>query len=412
MLDGEVSGNQALSGDAAVVQQMDAADLALERTVEQALDGTEAPAPQSGAAADEPAAPAQRAPAGQPRDGQGRFAEKPPSAAPPVESAAPAPEAQSEPTADAEELSPGEQELESGEADPDENYSEASYRYDGKDEVIPGSAVGENGAFIPTEQFQQIQELIALGRSAREGSIRQQLRSHGHEAQRWETQVKAALASSDHVINAINEMVEAEIRGDAEKGIAKWLEDITRNWPILKEQAKSKRVELELAQERSQRESYEQEQERSRREPQIRGVIESQVTHFGQLSGLDADARKTLVERLNSPRFRDQVVHQAKEDDPRNGIRRGEWVVEYGVIEDEVKFFAQAGGGQKTVQRAQQLQQENARRQGQPSKAPPVATARRGPAPTAAKLPDLTGKSAEEVDAILWDKGGYKALTP
>lgn len=408
MLDGEIGGSQALS-EAAAVQQMDAADLALERTVESALDGTEAPAPQSGAAADEPAAPAERALAGQPRDGQGRFAEKPPSAAPPAESPAPAPEAQGEPTADA--AAPA------GEEPPEpetatEEYSEASYRYDGKDEVIPGSAVGENGAFIPTEQFQQIQELIALGRSAREGSIRQQLRSHGHEAQRWETQVKAALASSDHVIQAIDQMVEAEIRGDAEKGIAKWLEDITRNWPILKEQAKSKRVELELAQERSQRESYEQEQERTRREPQIRGVIESQVTHFGQQSGLDVDARKTLVERLNSPRFRDQVVHQAKEDDPRNGIRRGEWVVEYGVIEDEVRFFAQAGGGQKTVQRAQQLQQENARRQGQPSKAPPVATARRGPAPTAAKLPDLTGKSAEEVDAILWDKGGYKALTP
>lgn len=408
MLDGEGSENQALTDNAGALQQMDAADRALEQTVEHALSGSEAPAEPSGAAADKPAAPAESAPAAQPRDPRGRFSEKPPSAAPPSsETPAPAPEAQDEPTADAE-APAGEQPPEPETAAQD--YTEATYQYNGQEVAIPGSAVGENGAFIPTEQFTAVQELLALGRSAREGSIRQQLRTAGHDAARVKTQIDAAFASRDQVFSAIDAMVEAELKGDTERGFTNWLQDLAQNWRILKAESKAKGVEAELAEERRQRETFQQEREREEREPQIRGVIEGQVAHFAQLEGLDPEARKTLIERLSSPRFRDQIVHQAREDDPRNGIQRGQWVVEYGVIEDEVKFFAKAGGGRTSAQRVQQLQQDNARRQGQPSNAPPVATARKGPAPSAGRLPDLTGKSAEEVDELIWDKGGYKQL--
>lgn len=387
-------------GEDTVPAETAAADAAFDKTVDAALSG-EAPTEAASAPAAEPAAPAETAPVAQPRDEQGRFSAKPPAAEPAPEAQAPAeaPEARTEPTEEAGAEPKPDAEAEAA----PRSYPEAAYRYDGADVAIPGSAVGEDGAFIPTAQWPDVQRYLAAGRSALEGSIRQRLGEAGEDRARSQKQVEAALAARDHIFAAIDEMVEKETFGD-------FLQDLAANWRVLKAEAVSKSKDLELAEERRQRETREQEAARQQREPQMRRAVEQYVAHFGQPAGLDAEAQRQLAERLNGPRFRQLIFTQAADDNPVDGTKKGDWLVDYGVIEDEVQFFVRAGGGRKpAADRVKELERENARRMGKPSPAPPTAGARRGPAPApAVKIPDF--KSAEEADEAIWDKDGYKNL--
>lgn len=374
----------------------EAADASFDQALDQALS-TEAPATGAPAPAVEPAAAPEKAPAAAPRDGQGRFTAKPAAdELAPVTEPAKAPETTAEPTAEAE-AQPEVEAEPTAEAAP-----ELTYRYESDEVGIPGSAVGADGGFIPTQQLPEVLELVALGRSAREGTIRQRLSEAGEQVSRQKQFTEAARAEALHVISAIDEMIEKGTFGD-------WLQNQAENWAILKADARVKSKEAESAALQEKLTAFEKQEERTRLEPQIRSALENVIGHYGQKHGLNPEAMQRLFERLNSPRFRNQIVVQAQADDPVRGIKRGEWMVEYGIVEDEVQWFAKNGGSKAPADRAAQLQAENERRTGKPSTAPPVATAKRGPAP-AAKPAIPAFKSAEEADEEIFDKGGYAKL--
>ena len=392
MLDGE--GNVDQLAEPVANDATAAADANLDQAIDGAL--SEAPAERPSAPA-KPTAPAAKPPAAQPRDTQGRFTEQPAAEEPaPLEESAPAP-VPDEPAAEAE----GQPAADDAEAEPEaETYPEISYRADGQEISIPGSAVGEEGDFIPATHRAEVRDLLALGRSAREGTIRQRLREGGEEAARLRTQIDSALQARDHIFATIEEMVE---KGTFEE----WLQDVQANWRVLKAEAIAKGKDLELAEERKQRETFEQTRERERREPQIKTALEKVVVHYGQAAKLTDAAMRQVFDRLNTPRFRDLVVVQAKEDDPRTGVKKGEWLLDYGVVQDEIEWFLKSGGGtvQHAADRVQQLAADNARRTGQPTKAPPVAPAKGAPPAGKVKIPDY--KSAQEADEDIFDKGGY-----
>src|SRR5689334_7170952 len=99
--------------------------------------------------AEEPAAE----PEGQARDEQGRFTAETP---------------KDEPEASAEEQASPETPVEPTEAATDEEAVEEPddpvvYRADNQEFAIPGSAVGEDGWFIPTASIPEVQQLLAAG---------------------------------------------------------------------------------------------------------------------------------------------------------------------------------------------------------------------------------------------------------
>lgn len=370
----------------------EAADAAFDSVLETALSPG---APATTTPTPAPAAVTEPAPAAAGRDDLGRFTAKP--AADELAPAAPT-EPANAPDAPAELTAPPE-------AQPDasaEKAPELTYRYESDEVGIPGSAVGEDGGFIPSAALPEVQELIALGRSAREGTIRQRLSESGEALSRQTKLTEAARAEAAHVLSAIDQMIEQGTFGD-------WLENQSQNWQVLKAEAKAKGIELQLAEERKARETYEQQVERTRLEPQIKSALERTIAHFGQQKGLSPQAMRGLFERLNTPRFRGQIVTQATQDDPVRGVTRGEWLVDYGIVEDEVGWLAQNGNGQPAASRAEQLAAENARRTGKPSTAPPTAAAKGAPA-AAAKSVIPKFATAEEADDYLFDKGGYAKL--
>jgi hypothetical protein len=375
----------------------EAADAAFDQTLDQALSPG-APAKQPSPPA-EPAAVTAKPDAAAPRDQQGRFTARTAAEelAPDVSTEpAKAPDAPVESTAEAEAQLHAEAEAEAA--------PELTYRYESDEVGIPGSAVGSDGGFIPTQALPEVLELVALGRSAREGTIRQRLSEAGEQLSRQSKLTEAARAEALHVISAIDEMIEKGTFGE-------WLENQSQNWAILKADARVKAKDLELEQERTQRQTYEQQQERARLEPQIRTALERTIAHYGQQAGLTPEAMEGLFNRLNAPRFRAQIVTQATADDPVRGVKRGEWLVDYGVVADEVEWVSKNGGAkQPAASRAEQLAADNARRTGKPSGAPPAVAAKGAPVP-APKTAIPQFKSAEEADEYLFDKGGYAKLS-
>lgn len=373
----------------------EAADAAFDTALDQALS-SETPAKDSGAPA-QSAAVAETPPAAVPRDEQGRFADKPAAEElAPVAEPAKAPDAPVESTAEAE----AQPEAEAAAA---ETAPELTYRYEGEEVGIPGSAVGSDGVFIPTTVAPEYLELIALGRSAREGTIRQRLSETGEQLSRKDKLIEAARAEALHVVSAIDDMIEKGTFGE-------FLEDQANRWPILKAEAKVKAKEAELAATHERLENFEQQQERTRLEPQIRSALERTVSHYGQKAGLTQQAMQALYDRLNTPRYRSQIIERAAADDPVKGVKRGEYLVNYGIVADEVEWLKQNGGAKPpAATRAQELAVENARLLGKPSTAPPTAAGKRGAAPPAkAAVPQF--KTAEEADEAIFDQGGYAKL--
>lgn len=326
------------------------------------------------AAAVEPAAP----PEGPTRDEQGRFAAPPPAEpeAPAGEGApAPAPEPGAEPQAETQ-----------PEAEVEASYPEFSYRADGQELTIPGSAVGEDGVFIPKQYLPEYQSLLAEGHAAR-GSVRRRLSEAATQVQAANQQVAAAKAEAQHVLGYIEQLIE---NGQ----MPAWLENVSQNWPVLKAEARAKSVEMQNAAERAQLQAYQERERQAQQRPLMQQALHRAVEQFGAEAGLDDRMRSEVEKRLSA--YEQQVFVKAPYDVPEAGLRQGELAINFQFIKD---WIGMAG-----------LQRPAAVPAAQPPKAvalppkpgvKPPPTVGRGTATSGRAVPQP--KTREEADAMLVD---------
>lgn len=304
-----------------------------------------------------------------PRDERGRFAEKPSTPAPEPsspEAAVPA-ETPAEPTApDA-----------AAAAEEETSYPEATYRADGQDFTIPGSAVGDDGVFNTTDVWQrEILPLLAAGRAARGGSLQRTLQDKSREVQSWQQQAQAAQAQSQAIIAKIDQMVENGT-------IGQWLEDVHQQWPIMKAQAEASALRLQQQAAQQQLQAFQAEQQQRQMEPQFTAALENSLTQIGPQFDLTPEQLAGLFQQLNTPAMRQTWLVRAQYDDPMSGVRAGEWAIDTSVVQQWAQWASQYQPRQKAPAvppKVAEAQKQNAKKT--PAAPPPVVGGKGGSAPS------------------------------
>jgi hypothetical protein len=221
------------------------------------------------------------------------------------------------------------------------------YRADGQDFDIPGSDTGEDGAFIPTPALPEVQQLLAAGRFWLGGG-QQRLAQAAQQVQASRQEVTAATERSQHVLGQLEGMIEqsqaALDTGDwaqiTQSPIGQWLLNVGRSWPVLKAQAEARATEMRNTAEREQLKQYQERERWATMRPAMQQTLHQAVARFGTQQGLTPSVQTELERRLQTPEFERQIFVPAPYDDPINGIRQGETVINYGVVQNAVALAA------------------------------------------------------------------------
>lgn len=336
------------------------------------------PAPSPEAAPEAPSEPGEPA-----RDEKGRFTKR--SETEPAPAAAPTDPASASAAPPAEPSPSPESPADDGGLDTT-GYPAFEYASHGKQFSIPGSAVGEDGVFIPTEQVPNIQRLLAEAHHNRD--FGRELGRAVAEAKRESETLKREYTLK---MQRLHEVVK-----DPDRLMA-FAENLERDWPLLEAEVKRELAEQRLQEmERQQQEMTRQAAEVELR-PKMQMALEMQVDRFVQspeMKGLFADAdRQALLGRLRE--FERDIFSR----DPETG----EVMVDLDVIQRELGYAAhwrrQARQQEAQLQR---VAQQNAATKA-PAAPPPTVGTKQGPAPSAS--PKKTYKSREEADEDIWGKG-------
>lgn len=373
---------------------LDEADNALERGDE---TGETLQTPEGSAPAEPSPAPAESGP---PRDAQGRFAK--------AEPAAPSPDTPDAPPADAAEPTPT-PETPAVEAEaPDTPFTITA---DGQPFAIEGSAVGEDGVFIPTAALPKVERLLQQG-IAWDGSAQRYMQQvntrHQQLSQQYEGE-KAARAAAEtqlqHVLGHFEELIRASQGQDLNTSpIGQWILGVQTNWPVLQAEARAKAIELKAEADRKALQQYKEEQDKASRRPLMEQAIGHWVQTYGQKHGLDRATMEALYADLRSPEYEKVLFVTAPHDDPLSGISKGDTVIDHSIVEREVQRVLRYRPSAPAP--APQRPATPTVRPPTPQKKqtpPPTVSATRGPSP---RKPLPVPTSREEADRLL-EEGGY-----
>lgn len=373
-----------MQADGEVPETLELADAAL--TEVQPDDDVAEPAP-----AEEPAAE------GQPRDADGRFAS-------PAEAAEAA-----DPEVPADALPPRDEPTEAavdGETASDEDFPEATFEVDGQEVSLSGTAVGEDGVFVSPETWaQDIAPQLAAARQL-SGSYRARMSEAAQQVQQAQAESQAAKSESQHVLSHFETLIErsqaALVSGNLEtmlqSPLGQWLLAVGQNWPILKAEARVKAIETSSQQATKRLEEYTQRDREAQLQPLIEQSLRASVAQHAQAMGVDEQTMQAVFRELNAPEMREIVTTKAPFDDPNLQFKRGELVLNHGVVAKALQLASI-----NRVERAQQEKIAQAQRQNQAlqpvrRKVPPTVGAK-GRSPGGPAVPQP--KSAKEADDLL-----------
>lgn len=270
-----------------------------------------------------------------------------------------------------------------------------TYRAYGQDFAIPGSKLGPEGAFIPKTALQEIARFMGSGRE------------YHRRAGEWEQRVKdadaraeAAEVSRDTVLQRLDQLV-------AEGGLEDFLLDVARNYPVLKAEAEAAGLRRMNEQLRNGQQTREQQEQEAALRPVMDRALAEKVREFGQSAGLGKDDLKALYARLRAPEYQSVIFPVADRDMPEIGTKKGQRVINYAAIQQEVDLLASVVQRYKQPPVVEQAAQRNAERQASRPKPtpPPTVAARRGPAPTGKQGKPPTFASTKEADEYWFGAG-------
>lgn len=271
-------------------------------------------------------------------------------------------------------------------------YPPLAYRAGGEEFEIPGSAVGEDGAFIPREVLGEVSRLISQG-VYHERHWQQELRNREAQATERVRAAEQKAAEAEAILSSLDRLRQA-----GPEKMAEWLDGLERNWPLLMAEAKNQLLERQLQESSAAEQERQQIARGEELAPQIEDTLVAtveQLVGMPQYQGLDGEQ---FLRRLVQTRL-DQIFTEAEYDDPSRGIRAGDVLVDYDVItseaDHEMGLLRQAAAAAK--RNAAVLA---------PSGTPPTVGAGGTPAPSAEReRPKF--KSREEMEHWL-ESGAWK----
>jgi hypothetical protein len=332
----------------------------------------------------------------QPRDEQGRFVAKDDEEEAPPEDAEPA--AAEEPPAEPEAV-PAQPPEDAVPAQPEEeSYPALSVRSYGQDHEIPGSMVGEDGVFIPTNSVPHVQRLLSqgLGARERESQLRAQI-----DAARNESEAEQAEA---HKILEEFAALREQFKVDPD-GVVAWFEDMDRNWATLQAQARAEFLEKQLEAAKTAPPPSPGEDPSLVLDQTLRDAVAEMVT-YEEYQGIDGEE---MIERfLTVPGLLEGTFRTATEDMPDIGVSKGEAYFDPTTLFAEFdyrKSLTPAASGPSAAET--KAAEQNRKAVTESVDAPPVTPAAGGDAPSTEKeIPKF--KTKAEADKWLDEESNWR----
>jgi len=311
---------------------------------------------------------------------------------------------------DAEEPEPTEEPTEPTEPEEEEAPPEAeaptfSYQGDNREWEIPGSAVGQDGAFIPTEQLPHVKQLLASGR----GFPRFQ--------QQMQAQLQQAHQTASMAQTQLNTII-SNIEGHIERGtLEEFLVEARERWPILKAEAEAAALRQKNEQDGQELQRLRHEQEDARDLPGMKMAVEETVLTMarefgfgqsGQLTPAETQALGALYAQLtDDPMLMQQMFPRAPEDNPAFNVRKGQRIDNRAsVVRQYLGMLRQVWGVRPQPAPPKQVAKAkatNAKALQEPKAPPKTVPAGRGPSPKQRpKAPTIT--TTREADEQYIDK--------
>lgn len=265
--------------------------------------------------------------------------------------------------------------------------------YGAEHSPFTGATETDEGVVFPKEAVPQLRQILAEGHGA-ESRRRQSERER-------ETKLTSARSANAQITQQADMTLRrlAELRRSPE-ALQQFFADLDRNWQVLDAEIRAEALQKQLDAQRESGERQAQERHAEALRPYMRQRLEQDVGQIiaseAELKGLDG---AKMAERLWGSFF-NRVFREADQDDPNGQYRRGEVLIDYDAIRQELKYEA------------------SLRRSGAPTapapvkpkvavQTPPVVTAKGAGARPAPKIP----KFANTQEADDWfESGGYNEL--
>lgn len=361
-----------------------------------------APAPEND---DDPAksGPPSKTPAAtQPRDEEGRFAEKPKEQAPQGEPAARA----DQPPAESQAAEPGQPATTEGAAEEEEPELEFSFRADGQTIPIQGSKITKDYVMIPRQHMGDVQRLLSHG-VVYQGSFRQRLAESARAVAEAKAEVQEDVVRARATLEFIGTLLDK-----GPDAVADWLDEFQQNRAKLEAEAT-----LAVAKAYQERKpvgqvevpGFEEEVDQFAAgvdREEVINTLSTDLTTFVPaalrelgIRGLQSAEVQALVAELSDPDEIDRYFGIAGEDMPEYGVTKGQLVRKDAVIAKTLKRRAEVIlAARRNAADLKNAEAKNRRPNGNPI--PPTTTGERG-APK--KAPKPLPKTKEELDAWMDD---------
>lgn len=232
-----------------------------------------------------------------------------------------------------------------GEPQEPPEYPEWTFQADQTQYAVPGSKQGDQGIFIPNEQIPWLQQQLATA-YAHKGSWQRELAGAQAAGQQMMQQAQAVQAQADYIVQQIQALAE----GDEEAAWA-WFQDYRQNLQTLlagaeREQLQAERQVMQQAQQIQTQQQVVQQIYQQQNQALVNAV--QGYSQLDQFKGVDA---QRILQRLDG--LRSSIFYSAPTDAPDGSYRRGDILVNYGIIEQEFQthadYMAQAGNVDKAA---------------------------------------------------------------
>jgi len=364
--------------------EVESADAAIDAIVEDAVP--------EGPETEEESQPSEE----QPRDEEtGRFTAAAKDEAEPEAEETPSEEPEAEVSAEPSETP--DEPAEEVEETPPEVFPELGYHAYGVEHKIPGTAVGDKGAFIPTESLPDVQRLLASGKAY--------VRQHREDVQRTEAAVARAEAAEEQARTVLEEaeriFTDPELR-------EKWIVDGVQNWEVLKARSEAASIKKQSEFDRQRLTDREQQDRDAAELPRMQTRLGQLVEGYGKQAGLDPEntddfaVLKTVYQRWGDQENLDRLFPRATSDDASTGLRKGERYENRDLIRREFEFVQSVRPKAPVDAKIEAAKKINAERKAKEpamkQKPPKTVSARAGTPAESGKKKTPTFKTVEEAD--------------
>lgn len=283
-----------------------------------------------------------------------------------------------------------------------------SVRYRNREQPIDGvrfDPATKSLSFTDDASFDRVQKLLANGVEwttegrTKYNHLQNQLKQKDHE-------VHAELEQAKVYLDQWNQMMTMP-----EDQLAQMLIEARTQWPLL--QAKAERAYAERLMTQAQQAQQPPEMDTDTVVEHAQSEIASHIAAVTKgLPWASAEAQRELTEAMQDVNVLNQIVGRARQDDPENGVRKGQWMIDWDRANALLQRFAtpyertasRESEAAKRVQGTQQVAERNAKALAlaKPA-AKPVA---KRPAPNPSDRPMTTQEIRAKIDRDMkrkWD---------